>query len=183
MPLLDRYKDAGKVYVIGKVDGGMLRTGDTVVLVPGDKEAVVGSIESEFGPLSEARAGDNVTLWLKGLDENYVQTGAVLCVKGQRPCPVVTRFQAQILINALPEQRPIMTSGYQCVMHVHTATLEVTVDKIVSVLDKKTGKPKKGEPFARKGAAVIVNISCSQPVAVEKFSGECERRAPHVSPC
>lgn len=85
LSVLDRYKDAGKVYVIGKVkgkkrnlcslihcfslfqiDGGALKVGDTVVVLPGEHEAQVGGIESEFGTLREAKAGDNVTLWLKG---------------------------------------------------------------------------------------------------------------------
>ncbi len=125
----------------------------------------------------------------KGVDEAYINTGHVLCGKGQRPCPAVTRFQAQILISGLPDSRPIMTSGYQCVMHVHTLTVEITIDKIVSVLDKKTGKPKKvrvagkgsfflvlltpfaqGQAFARKGAAVTINCSVPYPIAVEKYA-------------
>jgi peptide chain release factor subunit 3 len=169
-PVLDRYKDAGKVFVIGKLAGGTIRMGDTLVVVPGEREGVVSGIESEFGTLKEARAGDNVTLTIKGLDEAYINAGFVLCAKGQRLCPAVSRFQAQILISNLPDARPIMTSGYQCVLHVHTATVEVTIEKIVSVLDKKTGKPKKGQAFARKGAAVTVNISTAFPIAVEKFA-------------
>lgn len=170
MAVLDKYKDSGKVYVIGKVDGGRIRVGDTAVVVPGEHESVVGSIDSEFGALKECKAGDNVTIWLKGMDDAYVNTGFVLCAKGQRLCPVVSRFQAQILISNMPESRPILSPGYQCVMHLHTATLEVTIDKIVSILDKKTGQPKKGQPFARKGSAATVNITTSVPIAVEKFS-------------
>ena len=65
MPVLDRYKDAGKVFVIGKLVGGTVRLGDTLIVEPSAKEGVVGGIESEFGTLKEARAGDNVTIWLK----------------------------------------------------------------------------------------------------------------------
>jgi peptide chain release factor subunit 3 len=169
-PVLDRYKEAGKVFVIGKLAGGTIRLGDTLVVVPGEREGIVNGIESEFGSLKEAKAGDNVTLSLKGLDEAYVNSGYVLCAKGQRLCPAVSRFQAQILISNLPDARPIMTSGYQCVLHVHTCTVEVTIEKIVSVLDKKTGKPKKGQAFARKGAAVTVNVTTAFPIAVEKFA-------------
>lgn len=127
-----------------------------------------------------------MTLWLKGVEEGYILTGSVLGLKGQRPVPVVTRFQArvlffvffstvcvcvqaQILIAGLPESRPLMTSGYQCVMHLHTSTVPITIDKIVSVLDKKTGKPKKGQAFARKGAAVVINASVTHPIALEKY--------------
>ena len=168
-PVLDRYKDAGKVYVIGRVDGSSIAVGDTLVAVPGEREATVGGIESEFGALKQARPGDNVTLWMKGLDEAYINSGHVLCSKGQRLCPAVSRFQAQIIISAMPESRPVMTAGYQCVMHVHTATVEITIQKIVSVLDKKTGKPQKGQVFARKGCAVVVNITTANPIAVEKY--------------
>lgn len=192
IPLLDRYKEAGKVFAMGKVDGGRVKVGDVLVAHPGGHECTVGGLESEFGPLKEARPGDNVTLWLKvvlphpaphpltpsltcprsqGIDDNLFHTGYVLCKKGQRQCPVVKRFQAQILVNALPESRPIITSGYQCVMHVHTCTVEVTIDKIVNVLDKKTGKPIKGQAFVRKGSAATVVIECALPAALEKFEG------------
>ena len=168
-PVLDRYKDAGKVYVIGRVDGSIVSVGDTLVAIPGEREATVGGIESEFGSLNQARPGDNVTLWMKGLDENYVNSGTVLCSKGMRLCPAVSRFQAQIIISNLPESRPILTAGYQCIMHIHTATVDITIEKIISVLDKKTGKPIKGQAFARKGSAVIVIISTPHAIALEKF--------------
>ncbi len=54
----------------------------------------------------------------------------------------------------------------QCVLHVHTATVEVTIEKIVSVLDKKTGEPKKGQTYARKGAAVVVSTVLAAAAAV-----------------
>jgi peptide chain release factor subunit 3 len=112
-PVLDRYKDSGKVYCIGRIDGGKVCVGDVLVSVPGEHEATVGGIESEFGPQKVARPGDNVTLWMKGMDENYINSGSVLCSKGQRLCPTTNRFQAQILVSNLPESRPIITKGYQ----------------------------------------------------------------------
>ncbi len=95
-PVLDKYRDAGKVFVIGKLAGGTIKLGDTLIVVPGDREGTVTSIESEFGSHKEAKAGDNVTLSLKGIDEAYINSGSVLCIKGQRVCPVVSRFQAQV---------------------------------------------------------------------------------------
>ncbi len=48
-----------------------------------------------------------------GIDDAYVSTGCVLCVKGQRPCPVVTRFQvSNIAVLALSKKKIVKMTNF-----------------------------------------------------------------------
>lgn len=35
IPVLDKYKESGKLHILGKVETGVLRTGDTILCNPG----------------------------------------------------------------------------------------------------------------------------------------------------
>ncbi len=45
------------------------------------------------------------------------------------PCPVVERFQAQLMMLEMGE-RALFTAGYDAVLHVHCCDEEVTVEKV-----------------------------------------------------
>jgi peptide chain release factor subunit 3 len=73
--------------------------------------------------VSAARAGDNVRLRVKGIEEEDVSTGFVLC-NPNKPIHTGTRFQAQLLIV---EHKSIICAGYSAVMHANAAVEEVTL--------------------------------------------------------
>ena len=52
-------------------------------------------VDDEEGEV--ARSGDNVKLKLKGIEEDGVQPGYVLCPKS-KPCHVCTTFDAQLVV-------------------------------------------------------------------------------------
>ncbi len=73
------------------------------------------------------------------------------------PCPIAVEFVVQIqlvdmvehrfvaselvvlylwLMELILSRRPIFSSGYDCVMHTHTAEVEVTCVELISVIDK-----------------------------------------------
>lgn len=58
-----------------------------------------------------AIAGQNVTLYLSGIDPIHLAIGSVLCPTSQ-PVPLVTKFTAQILVFDL--QSPIITGTAVC---------------------------------------------------------------------
>jgi peptide chain release factor subunit 3 len=76
------------------------------------------NISSLYGETEEeidlAKAGDQVRIRLRGIEEEEIQAGFVLCLP-TRPCHVVRAFEAQIVIL---EVRSIITTGYNCVLHV-----------------------------------------------------------------
>ena len=86
------------------------------------KVEVIG-IDVDDEPAQFARCGDNVLLKLRGVEEDEVSTGFVLC---QPSAPVMTTriFDAQLIIL---DFKNIMCAGYTAVMHVHTLVEEVQI--------------------------------------------------------
>ena len=52
------------------------------------------------------------------------------------PCVVCYEFEAQINVLELPEHKSIMSSGYTCVLHMHTTVEEIEIAVVVGVYDK-----------------------------------------------
>lgn len=86
--------------------------------------------------------------------------------------PVTDLFEAEIELLELLEYKPIMSKGYNCIMHIHTWNDEITIKDIMSLeeTDEKGDKVVKQKPqFARAGNKIIVRIQPKNPVSLEKF--------------
>jgi hypothetical protein len=70
-----------------------------------------------------AQSGDNVKVRLRGVSDEDVSSGFVLCDVRQ-PVHVVTRFEAELVII---DSKNIICAGYSAVMHVHTLAEEITL--------------------------------------------------------
>lgn len=66
------------------------------------------------------RPGENVRLAVKGVDETNVGSGHVLCDKDL--VPVVSEFEAMLVIQELSKEKSLLTAGYEAVLHMHTGT-------------------------------------------------------------
>jgi elongation factor Tu len=83
MPVQDVCTIAGRGTVVtGRVERGVLRVGDTLAIVGGERELVVTGIQSFHQDQTEARAGDNVGLLLRGLKREEIERGQVLSRPG-----------------------------------------------------------------------------------------------------
>ncbi|KAF4325310.1 hypothetical protein BBO99_00000413 [Phytophthora kernoviae] len=170
VPILDRYSERGTVG-LGKVESGILKTGQKVMLMPTNTTAVVNQIYINELPVHTAKPGENVTIRLScGLDE--VQKGFVLCgIKEENPPRAIHAFAAQIALVDTLEHRPLLTAGYKCILHIHTVAQECTVAKLLRPIDPKTGKPvKKHVTFVKQGQAVICRVEVDQSITVETFA-------------
>ena len=56
--------------------------------------------------------------------------GDIIC-SNESWTQVCEQFEAKINILELPEHKPIMSNGYTCVIHIHTALEEIEVTSIV----------------------------------------------------
>lgn len=79
-----------------------------------------------------AVAGQNVTLYLSGIDPIHLGIGTVLCPTNY-PVPMVSSFTAQILVFDV--QSPIITGTAVEVFH-HSINLPGTISKLVSISEK-----------------------------------------------
>ena len=109
----------------GKIESGSIRKGSTAVIMPNKTPIEILGVYTEADEeMVIATSGDQVRLRIKGVEEEDISVGFVLC-SPKSPVHVVSTFEAQV---AIIELRNLLSVGYTCVMHVHTAVIEVTFD-------------------------------------------------------
>lgn len=169
MPVAAKYRDMGTM-IEGKIESGVLRKGVSYLLMPNRETvsiaALYGETEDEI-PL--ATCGDQVRMRIKGVEEEDILPGFVLCSM-KRPVHCVSAFEAQIRLHDL---KSILSAGFNCVMHVHSATEEVTFAALLHKLEKGTGRKSKKPPgFATKGMSIIARLEVTGgagSLCVERF--------------
>lgn len=137
MPIIDKYKDMGTV-VMGKVESGAVKKGAQLLFMPNRRSVEVLQLWSDDTEVNQISSGENVKIKLKGIDEEEVTPGFVLC-EPNAPCSVARVFDAQV---AILEHKSIICNGYSAVLHLHAAVEEVNVKKIIWIIDKKGEKTK-----------------------------------------
>ena len=166
LPISAKMKDLGTV-VEGKIESGHLKKGQSTLLMPNRTPIEIQNIYNETEEeVDMAMCGEQVKLRVKGVEEEDVQAGFVL-TSPKNPIKAVTRFVAQI---AIVELKSIMSAGFSCVMHVHTAIEEVQVTRLLHKLEKGTNRKSKRPPaFAKKGMKIIAVLETEAPVCVETY--------------
>ncbi|ORZ39073.1 P-loop containing nucleoside triphosphate hydrolase protein [Catenaria anguillulae PL171] len=165
MPISEKFKDMGTI-LMGKVEAGRILKGQSVLLVPNKIRGEVISVAVDDVEVTAAQAGDNVNVKVKGIEEEDVVNGAVLCSVAS-PVHAVTVFEAQLMII---ESKTIITAGYEAVLHIHNAIEDMTLDALLHTVDRKTGKRTKKPPqFIKKGSMCIARIVCQRPVVLDTY--------------
>ncbi|CAA0843319.1 Translation elongation factor EF1A/initiation factor IF2gamma family protein [Striga hermonthica] len=170
MPICDLLKSQsqGQVSVCGKLECGAIRTGFKVLVMPSREIATARCLERDSRPCDVARAGDNVTVNLQGIEANRVTAGGVICHPNY-PVQVANRLELKILV--LEAVSTPIVIGSQFEFHIHHAKEAARVAKMSSLLDPKTGKTTKKSPrclLAKQNA--IVEVVLDGPVCVEEYS-------------
>jgi peptide chain release factor subunit 3 len=156
--------------VEGRIESGVIKKGSTYILMPNRDEITVTALYGETeDEIATASCGDQIRARLRGVEEEDIMPGFVLC-SPKRPVHCVSAFEAKIRILDL---KSILTAGFNCVMHVHSAIEEVTFSALLHKLEKDTGrKSKKPPPFASKGQTIIARLETiggAGAVCVERF--------------
>lgn len=167
LPVSEKYNELGTM-AMGKIESGRVRKGDKLLLMPNRKEVEVAALYTETSEeMAIAFCGDNIRIRLRGVTDDDVQPGYVL-TSPSKPIKVASRFRADLSII---ETRNIISSGYTCVLHVHTLAEEVTLTALLHYYDKKTRrKSKKAPGFAKVGMLVDVIIETAEPICIEKWA-------------
>ncbi|KAH9844156.1 eukaryotic polypeptide chain release factor 3 [Rhodofomes roseus] len=167
MPISEKYKDMGTI-VVGKIESGHMRKGDSLVLMPNrDIVEVAGMYNEMEEEVSTAICGDNVRIRLRGVEDDDITPGFVLS-SPSKPVHAVRQFEAQL---AILDHKNIICAGYSAVMHIHTLAEEVSLSALLHYFDKATGRKSKKPPqFAKKGQKIVALIETAQPVCVERFT-------------
>lgn len=165
MPIVDKYKDMGTV-VMGKVESGSVKKGQNLLVMPNRTQVSVDQLWSDDEEVTAVGPGENVKIKLKGIEEDDVSPGFVLC-DSQNPIKTGKKFDAQVVIL---EHKSIICAGYSAVMHIHCAAEEITVNALICLVDKKTGDKSKTRPrFVKQDQVAIMRIECSGLICLEQF--------------
>lgn len=167
VPIQDVYNIKGVGTVpVGRVETGILKPGDKIIVMPSGKEGEVKTVEAHHEQLPQAGPGDNVGFNVRGLEKKDVARGDVLGHVTDPPT-VAKEFIAQIVVLNHPTAIPV---GYTPVFHMHTAQLSCTITEIQKKLDPKTGATKEENPkFLKTGDAAIIKVKPLKPVCVEEY--------------
>ncbi|OJD31452.1 eukaryotic peptide chain release factor gtp-binding subunit [Diplodia corticola] len=169
MPIAAKYRDMGTM-VEGKIEAGVIKKGVNYLMMPNRETVGVSALYGETeDEIQAATCGDQIRIRLRGIEEEDILPGFVLC-SPKRPVHCVKSFEAQIVLLDL---KSILSAGFNCVLHVHSATEEVTFDALLHKLEKGTGRKSKRPPgFATKGMSIIARLSVTGgagSVCVERF--------------
>ncbi|CCC80691.1 translation elongation factor EF-1 subunit alpha [Thermoproteus tenax] len=168
LPIQDVFSITGAgTVVVGRVETGVIKPGDKVIVMPPAKVGDVRSLETHHMKLDEAKPGDNIGVNLRGIEKDDVKRGDVLG-KVDNPPTVAEEIVARVIILWHPTA---IGPGYAPVMHVHTATVPVQITELISKLDPRTGQTIEQKPqFIKQGDVAMVKLKPLKPVVVEKFS-------------
>lgn len=166
LPIAAKMRDMGTI-VEGKIESGHIKKGHSTLLMPNKSTVEIQNIYNETeNEVDMAICGEQVKLRIKGVEEEDISAGFVL-TSPKNPIKNVTRFVAQV---AIVELKSIMSAGYSCVMHVHTAIEEVHITRLLHKLEKGTNRKSKKPPaFAKKGMKIIAVLETEEPVCVETY--------------
>ncbi|KAF2837571.1 hypothetical protein M501DRAFT_937521 [Patellaria atrata CBS 101060] len=168
MPIAAKYRDMGTM-IEGKIEAGVLKKGNTYLMMPNRENISISALYGETeDEIQHATCGDQVRIRIRGAEEEDIMPGFVLC-SPKRPVHCVQAFEAQIV---LLELKSILSAGFNCVLHVHSATEEVTFSSLLHKLEKGTGRKSKKPPgFATKGMSIIarLEVTSGTSVCVERF--------------
>jgi len=167
LPVQDVYtiKGVGTVPV-GRVETGVLKPGDKIIVMPSGKSGEVKTIEMHHEQLAQAVPGDNIGFNVRGLGKEDVVRGEVIGHVNNPPT-VAEEFIAQVVVLNHPTAIPV---NYTPVFHIHTAQLSCQVVEIQKKLDPKTGQVKEENPkFLKTGDAAIIRVRPTKPVVIEEY--------------
>ncbi|KAI9483300.1 MAG: P-loop containing nucleoside triphosphate hydrolase protein [Benjaminiella poitrasii] len=166
IPISEKYKDMGTI-VVGKIEAGHIKKGQQVMIMPNKQMTEVSAIYNETEEeIEHAVCGDNIRMRLKGVEEDEITPGFVLCSK-KAPVRTTTVFDAQL---AILDHKNIICAGYTAVLHIHAAAEEITLSALLHLIDRKTGKKTKRPPqFVKQGQKVIARIETAGPICIETF--------------
>lgn len=173
----------GALTLAGRVDSGYVCKGDSLLLLPAGEVLSVKSlsVESSTSPASANSASSDVNIALSGeqvriavkdvSDAAVLTVGSYLC-HPSHPIPTTQRLVAQV--QTLHYTVPLL-KGTTCLLYMQSFHCEVSISKLVSLLDRATGVVCKAAPrlLPRDSAAVLELSTVRSAVVCAETYASC----------
>lgn len=171
LPIQDSYMIKGTgVVPVGRVETGILKTGDKIIIMPTGFEGEIRSIEMHHEEIPQAEPGDNVGFSIRGISMQDAGRGDCLGHPDNPPTVVTPdgKWTGQIIVIWHPTA---IAQGYTPVIHAHTAQVAAKFTSLVKKLDQKTGAVIEDNPkFLKRNEAAIVELSPIKKLCIEKYT-------------
>lgn len=167
MSVNDIFKGTGSGFCVsGRVETGLLQTGDKVLVQPQGELAQVKGIAIDELPAQVTFAGDQPCVTLSGIDMQNVMVGYILSDPAN-PLAVTSRITARIVVFNI--KVPI-TRGFPVVFHHQSLLEQAVITKLTAQLNKSTGEVVKNNPRClTKNSNATVEIETARPICVELY--------------
>lgn len=158
LPVAHVRADRQHFVVEGKLEAGRIHVGDELGCSPAGQTLMVKTAEggADSGIVV---AGDSALLIVSA--RSPPQVGDVICGPGA-PRQDFTLLTLTVQILDPPS---VVTAGYSCMLHVHTAVVPVEIEKLWHF-------PARRDPIARKGQTVGLRVRAARPVPCDKHEDQ-----------
>ena len=170
IPIQDSYKIKGTgVVPVGRVETGILKQGDKIIIMPTGFEGEIRSIEMHHEEIPQAIPGDNIGFSIRGITIEDASRGD--CMGHPTNPPTVInpngKWTGQIIVIWHPTA---LAQGYTPVVHAHTTQVAAKFQSLVKKLDPKTGTVIEDSPkFLKKNEVAIVELQPIKKMCLEKY--------------
>lgn len=144
----------------GRIEAGSLQVGDALLAQPSGEKCFIKALEIDNHSADWAVAGQNVTVHISGIEEQYLKVGDVLC-SPTSPIKITKEFTVKVL--AFEFITPMQ-------IDVHRGRLHAAgkIKEVVAVLDKATGAVvgRKRPKIVKPGqvARVVIELEAAVPL-------------------
>ena len=170
IPIQDAYNIKGTgVVPVGRVETGVLKKNDKIVIMPTGFQGEIRSIEMHHEEIPQAEPGDNIGFSIRGISMEDVGRGDVMGHPNDVPTVVTPKgnWTGQIIVIWHPT---VIAQGYTPVVHAHTAQVAAKFVELIKKLDQKTGAVIEDNPkFLKKNEAAIVKLQPIKKLCIEKY--------------
>ncbi|MFX1502909.1 MAG: EF-Tu/IF-2/RF-3 family GTPase, partial [Promethearchaeota archaeon] len=166
----DAYRIKGTgVVPVGRVETGILKKGDKIIIMPTGFQGEIRSIEMHHEEIPQAIPGDNVGFSIRGITLQDASRGDCLGHPSNVPTVITPKgkWTGQIIVIWHPTA---LAQGYTPVIHAHTAQVAAKFSSLVKKLDQKTGAVIEDSPkFLKKNESAIVELTPIKKMCLEKY--------------
>ncbi|MFW9821103.1 MAG: translation elongation factor EF-1 subunit alpha [Candidatus Thorarchaeota archaeon] len=170
VPIQDSYRIKGTgVVPVGRVETGILKKGDQIIIMPTGFKGEIRSIEMHHEEIPQAIPGDNIGFSIRGITMADASRGDCLGHPKDPPTVITPngKWTGQIIVIWHPTA---VAQGYTPVIHAHTAQVAARFSALVKKLDQKTGSVIEDSPkFLKKNESAIVELTPIKKMCLEKY--------------
>jgi len=160
-PIQDVYRFDERRILAGRIESGTLRVGDKLIFAPGNKPAVVNSIERWSAPDSDAAvAGESIAITLA--EQIFVERGHVASHEKDAPIET-TRFKARLFWMS----RNRLLQGRRCKLRVATQEVIAEIVAVERVIDATTLETIPTRDFISANDVAEVIIQTRSPLVLD----------------